>query len=298
MKKLCVLYCLAAALLLGACGAAETGPEAGPGKEMNQELREAETEIPTEAVGENEETVPDAEAAAAESEENSENEEEEITGSNVGEETAEEPKDKPIPDEITAEWFDDAVFFGDSITGPLRYYADSEGGLGEAVFCYDASYSVRSAATDAMLLWYCDGEKTPAEILTEGTFGKVFIQLGINDVGVQGVERSIEYWNEFLQKLREAAPDTPIFIQSSLPMCVSAETEKLNNEKLNAYNEALRAFALENGCVFVTISEAFRGEDGGLLPEASKDNYVHIWPSWGKVWGAELMKTENYEYGE
>ena len=59
-----------------------------------------------------------------------------------------EPTPEPTPDmsPLPPEFFDDAVFIGDSVSGTLQYYAFNSGEMGDALILAKTSYSVRAAS--------------------------------------------------------------------------------------------------------------------------------------------------------
>ncbi len=79
---------------------------------------------------------------------------------------------------VDDDWFDDAVFIGDSRTVGLRDY----GGLDNATFYASTGLGIYDMWTEK----FCevDGEKTTLEdALSRRQFGKIYFQIGINEMG-------------------------------------------------------------------------------------------------------------------
>ena len=197
----------------------------------------------------------------------------------------------PLPES----WFDDAVFIGDSITNALRQVTEACGGLGEAQFLSASSYGVRNAVAGTLKLWYRGAEYFPWEVLPLTGAGKVFFLLGANDVGREGgIDAAMDSWTVLYDRLREECPDLRIYIQSQLPVWHEIRYVGLNNENLLVYNERLKAFCGENGCVYVDVADFFRDEYGGLAERYTSDYYVHINVEAAQLWIEELKNPANY----
>lgn len=207
-------------------------------------------------------------------------------------EAAEEERDlSPLPDE----WFDDVVFLGDSISSALKTQCESTGELGKAQFLYESSFNVRSAVWGYLQLKFQERFYMPRDVLPLTGAGKVFIMLGINDIGQNGgIELTMELWKELCAGILEKDPELQIFIQSCLPMYKPNEHKNVRNDRICEYNERLRAFCEEQGFVFVNLADYFRDETGGLDARFSSDLYVHINSDAAALWVEQLKNPENY----
>lgn len=183
---------------------------------------------------------------------------------------------------------------GDSITNLLQVYTYSHDELGEPLFLTQASYSVRNMVNYNAPLPYGGKQKQLPDALADSGVSRVFIMLGINDIGVVGVDRSIENWDVFIDRIREKCPDIDIYIQSCTPMYGSSQGKELNNGLIDEYNERLRALAEEKGCCFVEVGKYFKDENGDLIPTLTKDYYVHFTMDGCDLWVAALLDPANY----
>ena len=98
------------------------------------------------------------------------------------EETA-EPTSTPEPTPlqfttVDASYFDDALFIGDSRTVGIAEY----GSLKNATYFADVGLNVYVAQTKAVAVKNV-GTVTLPQLLSQKTFGKVYIMLGINELG-------------------------------------------------------------------------------------------------------------------
>ena len=173
-------------------------------------------------------------------------------------------------------FFDDAAFIGDSVALKLQHYQAEYGTFGNATFFTTVSYSVNHAVNDTLFLIYRGKEMTPEDALAACGAKKVFIQLGMNDIALVGIDGTIRNWGVMLTRIREKNPDIEIYIQSGTPIYIGGEKGGLNNQNMDRYNERLKVFAEENNCHYIDIATVMKNERGGLKAEFSLDNYVHV----------------------
>ena len=170
-------------------------------------------------------------------------------------------------------YFDDVAFVGDSRTDGFRLYSGLERGT---YFCVTGE--TVASATD-MENWKTeDGRKVSlADAVAAADCGKIYLMLGINELGWNGTDIFRSHAENLLRRLQADHPDAEIVVQSLLP--VSAEQDAkgsyVNNQRILAYNQVWMELAEETGCDYVNIAEAVTGEDGCLPAEMSFDG-VHL----------------------
>ena len=210
-------------------------------------------------------------------------------------EPAPEPTPEPTPDlsPLPESWFDDAVFFGDSISVTLGKYADRTGILGDALFLCEFSYSVHNAISGQLKIWYQNQQYAPEDVLPLTGATKVFTMLGVNDVALPGgVDKTMEYWRQYIANIREKNPDILIFIESCLP--VMYEFSGRNNDIIDDYNIRLRELCEETGCIYVDVAHYLKDEKNLLALEYCSDYGEHITYEGARVWAEQLRNPENY----
>ena len=190
-----------------------------------------------------------------------------------------QPSEQPNTDSgDVMHFFDDAAFVGDSVSLKLQRYQASTGVFGNATFLTAGSYSVFHAVNDSMFISYRGQQMTPEDALAACGAKKVFILLGMNDIGRSdvGIDKTIANWGVFVQRIREKNPDITIYIQSGTPIHSSRDSGLLSNVNMDKYNEKLKAFAAQNGCQFIDIATAMKDANGDLKNEYCSDQYVHL----------------------
>ena len=100
---------------------------------------------------------------------------------------------------------------------------------------------------------------------------KVFIMLGMNDIGLSGVDGAMENANTLIGNIKKNSPDVTFYIESVTPMIPSAEGDVLNNTKIRELDERLEQFANENGYQYLDLYHALADEDGCLPLEYCGD---------------------------
>lgn len=218
----------------------------------------------------------------------------------AAETTAAAAKQSSGYDETTpkdAAWFNDAVFIGDSVTKMLDIYCSSNPeALGEATFICGGSLGFANAQ------WELDregnvhpeykGQPIQAETAAEVTGAtKVFIMLGMNDIGIYGADGAIEECKKFTQKLLSHSPDVKLYFQSVTPKMTSHEDEVIYNDLIKDFDTKLKAFCDEKGYKYLDIYNAVCDENGALPekycgdPDPSPDGMgMHFNTAASEVW--------------
>lgn len=184
---------------------------------------------------------------------------------------------------VSDDYFDDAVFIGDSISYGLNLYvtgrrAQGENILGKGVFLTSGSLSYANSlweVSDESVHPTYNGEKMKLESAV-GMIqpGKVYILLGTNDVALYGVEQTVLNAETEISRILEAAPQAEIFIMSTTPKYSPAEADvegELNNSSIDRLNVAMKQFADEKGYNFLNIAPMFKDETGGLGADYCSD---------------------------
>ena len=188
----------------------------------------------------------------------------------------------PVPEGEAQEdtYFTDAVFLGDSRTEGFSLYS----GLKEGTYFYAVGATVESVFTKAV--WEQEGGKVPLLDAAAGvSCGKIYVMLGVNELGWNKVETFTGQYAKVIDRLREDHPDAEVVIQSILPVSArqDAKGTYVNNQRIRTFNEAILALAEEKDCAYVNVAEAVTGEDGCLRPELTSDG-VHLNTAGCKIW--------------
>ena len=194
---------------------------------------------------------------------------------------------------VDSAFFDDAVFIGDSVTLKLSYYAVSSGKLGKAQFLTRGSYGVAHSVMDTMLLTYQGQDMKIEDAINATNAKKVFLMMGMNDIGLYGVEGTIENWGKLIDRIEASCPDVTVYIQSMTPIWTGGEIGDLNNVNMDAYNAKLEVFAKNEGVDFIDVAPYMKDSTGGMATRYCSDNYVHVTDQGAAAW-IRVLKAYNY----
>lgn len=190
----------------------------------------------------------------------------------------------PETEMVSADFFDDAVFIGDSISLKLSYYAASTGLLGKAKFLVRGSYGAANAVYGYLLMPWQGQEMAIEDAVAATGAKKVFIMMGMNDIALYGVSNTINNWNTLITRILEKTPDAKIYIQSMTPIWTGGEIGDLNNAHADMFNEALAEFAAENGHTYIDVASYMKDGTNGLASRYTSDNYVHLTDAGADAW--------------
>lgn len=177
----------------------------------------------------------------------------------------------PVVYHADLQYFDDALFIGDSRTVGLYEY----GGLGNAEVFANSGMSIYKVFGKEFTLR--NGEKTTLEeVLQNKKFGKIYIMLGINELGYD-FNQTVKRYEETFAAIREWQPDALIFLMANLHItnAKSATSEYFTNENINRFNEAVSKLADGKQVFYLDVNPLYDDEEGGLSKEYTSDN-AHI----------------------
>lgn len=173
-------------------------------------------------------------------------------------------------------WFDDAVFVGDSISLKLTGYV-TKMRQSQSDFLGKAQFLTAGSLGSGNALWEVSDESVHP--LYQGTkmrledsiaacgAKKLYILLGMNDVGMYGVDGSVANMETLLKLILEKTPDLQIFVQSATPIHKGNEKKVLNNANLVLYNQGLREMCERNGWHYVDVASVLTDAEG-YLPDS------------------------------
>lgn len=208
----------------------------------------------------------------------------EIVETEVPAETEEVEKEFVDVDES---YFDDAVFIGDSRTVGLHDY----GGLDKADYYATVGLNVYD-------MWEekfdgPNGEKIMLEeALTAKQYGKVYFQIGINEMGRGTVDSFMEAYAASVWRFRELQPDAIIYVQAIMHVTKekSDADSIFNNPGLVERNDRIAALADNRTIFYIDMNEVVCDEEGNLKSELTFDN-LHLYGSQYYLW-VDFLKTK------
>ena len=185
-------------------------------------------------------------------------------------------------------YFNDAAFMGDSRTLGISDYA----GFDEADFFCDNGMTIFKLLEDAGVTYQKTGEKVDLkEMLQEKHYGKIYIMLGMNELGYGDTNRYMKQYLSVLRQIREWQPDAIIFIMANLH--VSREkndmASEFNNININDKNVASARLANGRDIFYLDCNPLFTDEEGYLQAELTFDG-VHLYAQHHEKWREFLLE--------
>lgn len=176
-----------------------------------------------------------------------------------------------VPISIYKEYFKEDLFIGDSITEELKYYK----------FLYDNNvFSKIGLNTDTL-----------RKLIPDEDFGiepkNIYLMMGLNDsVFVKTEEKFKERYLAMLDALQTKFPDAKIYLQAIFPVSKALdekEDARVNNTKINSFNEVIKTIASERGLDYLDFSYLLKENEDYFEPDG-----MHLKSKFHKVWLNEV----------
>lgn len=182
----------------------------------------------------------------------------------------------PVPgsEKQAEDWFDDAVFVGNSRTQGLLLYT----GISAKAYA-DVGLTVQTVFTSEAFPDPDDATKkvTAADALKKGDYHKVYLMFGINELGWQNEDVFLDKYAALIDEITESHDHVQIYVQSILPVCESKISGKsyLTNARISSFNTRLQQMAEEKEVFYLDVASAVADENGALPADASTDG-IHM----------------------
>ncbi len=184
---------------------------------------------------------------------------------------------------VDESYFDDALFIGDSRTVGLRDYTD----LSEhADFYCETSLTVYKVMEEDF-----KGLGTIEEALLKKDYGKIYIMVGINELGRGTTEDFMSKYTEMVDALHLLAPDAKIIIQGVMRVTgkKSGDDAIFNNNNINARNNAIATLADNEHIFYIDVNEVVCDEEGNLKEDYTFDQ-IHLLGVYNDLWKQFLLE--------
>ena len=197
-------------------------------------------------------------------------------------------------EEVEENWFEDAVFLGDSRTEGLQLFS----GLRTGDFLWYKGMSVFKVDDPKYKYIEVDGQAmTMMEALALKQYGKVYIMIGINELGYAAGSYE-EALRTMIDRVKEIQPDAVIYLQTLPPVNERVAHEKglgsyIKNSRVIAFNKAIYRVAWEKQVALLDVAEVYRTEAGDLADDMAVDG-VHFYRQGYARW-YEYLKTHTLD---
>lgn len=187
---------------------------------------------------------------------------------------------------VGKEYFDDALFIGDSRTVGISEYGD----LNNAIFFANTGMSVYNVFEKNVSVPQV-GKLKLEQLLIYKKFGKIYIMLGINELGYNQ-EKTLKKYKDLLKFIQEKQSNAIIYIEANLHVTAerSNKDKTINNININKINNEISQLADNEKIFFIDVNEKFDDENGNLSSNYTQDN-VHIYAKYYKEWSDWLSQN-------
>lgn len=184
------------------------------------------------------------------------------------------PKTIPVDDS----YFEDALFIGDSILKgfksfvspyPNNVIADQNAGL-DHIFLNKDIYLVNPS--ELTTLW-----KGIEQVLPDAQ--KIYVLIGTN--GIPGLEndKSMNFYDDLIVKLKERFPEKVIYICAVTPLTKELSDQRapsFSKEKIDDFNNQLFVLCQNNDVYFLQTDEDLKDSSGYLMSEYDAGDGLHL----------------------
>ena len=135
------------------------------------------------------------------------------------------------------------------------------------------------------------GKLNLEQLLSSKKFGKIYIMLGINELGYN-TNQTLENYKKLVDYIKDNQSSAIIYIQANLHVA-SKKSDKdsiVNNTNINKFNDQISKFADNKRIFYIDINEKFDDDNGNLNSNYTSDN-VHIYAKYYKEWSNWLCQN-------
>ena len=184
-------------------------------------------------------------------------------------------------------YFDDALFIGDSRMVGMSEYS----GLDQATYYAEVGLTIYSLFDKPIALLSDGSMGTLEQALTEQQFGKIYLMVGINELGTGTRERFLETYAAAVERIKALQPNAILFLQGILYVTEerSATDDYINNPNIQLRNQDISTLADQRRIFYIDVNEIYSDGNGNLSKEYTFDN-AHLKASCYEKWVSFLME--------
>ena len=135
------------------------------------------------------------------------------------------------------------------------------------------------------------GYVTLGELLEQKEYGKIYVSLGINDVGYD-MDFLVESFGEIYDFLRENEPEAIVYVMASMHVAKDrAMSESIfQSDRVNEMNRRFGEFADGEHSFYIDENTVFDDAEGFLNAEYTGDS-VHLYAKYYELWDEFLCRN-------
>lgn len=187
---------------------------------------------------------------------------------------------------VKKSYFNDALFIGDSRTVGLADYS----GWKNPTFYADVGLTIYDVF-DKKIAEVGGKKVTIEDALKKKSFQKIYIMLGINEMGTGNAKTFTKAYKEVVDRIKELQPDAIIFVEGIMNVSKKkSDTDPIfNNKNIKDRNEHLALLADNRKIFYIDVNEAITDSTGGIPAKYTFDN-IHLKAAYYSIWTDFLLK--------
>lgn len=185
-------------------------------------------------------------------------------------------------------YFDDALFIGDSRIDDMHSFS----GLNNATYFAKTGMSVYKLFKDPWVtLDGVPGELTLEDALSRGTYGKIYLMVGVNELGTGDEARFIKKYAETIDRIRALQPDAIFYVMGILSVTkeLADVDEYVTLDAIRTRNADLAALADGETIFYIDVNERFADENY-YLDKTYADGDSHLKGKYYRDW-ADFIRS-------
>lgn len=181
---------------------------------------------------------------------------------------------------VSKDYFKDALFIGDSRTVGLYEYSS----IKDTTYFADIGMSSFNVFKKEIGV-PSKGKTTLDNLLQNNSFKKIYIMLGINEIGYP-YNSIVSKYSETIGKLKAAQPDAIIYVQANLHITKrkSDRDNVYNNANIDRINSAISQLADNKRVFYIDVNVLFDDANGALDEKYTRDG-AHVLGKYYMTWG-------------
>ena len=186
-----------------------------------------------------------------------------------------------------------ALFIGDSRTVGLMEYAK----ITDADFFCNVGMSVYNINKKPVSVPNV-GKVTFTELINEKKYGKIYIMLGVNEVGYE-TKTTVSKYSELISLIMEKQPDATVFIEANLHVSKtrSDRDKAVNNAAIDKLNAELEKLADGKTIFYLDANTVFDDGTGNLSSDKTEDG-THLYAKYYAEWGRWIISQTSSLVGK
>lgn len=201
---------------------------------------------------------------------------------------------------VDTSYFSDAMFIGDSLADGFNVYSSSlPMGSSGATYITARSIGPRTFLQPNVTINVSNqGAIDPWAKIDEVKPGKIYVTLGTNALVVADStpESIIADYRQFVDKLREHAPDAIIYITTVTPVAAFTSEERplLSFDRILTLNKLIAQMCNEKGLALLNLYDVLRSDAGYLREDIAQPDGIHLTPTGYGMWADYLITHTVY----